>query len=298
MMGGMVNQLAHPETRLRQLLNEELMESESIESIHPLSGGSVSLVYSVKLNDEQQWVAKIDPARSGHLLSEAWMLTYLQQNSPLPVPEVLVASSELLLMSYCPSGGYLSATVQQEVAHHIALLHHVKGNAFGLERDTVLAGLPQPNLQKDSWVPFFIEQRLLHMAGLAYESEQLPLETLNRLDRLANRLDQILIEPAYPALLHGDLWHGNILVHQQKVSGFIDPAVYYGSPEIELAFATLFNSLGESFFEVYRTHHPIEPGFFEERCDLYNLYPLLVHTRLFGGTYLNSVHRILDRFGY
>ena len=75
------------------------------------------------------------------------------------------------------------------------------------------------------------------------------------------------------------------------------PAIYFADAEIELAFATLFNTFGDSFFARYSERRPLRPGFFEERRDLYNLYPLLVHVRLFGGGYVGAVERILDRFG-
>jgi fructosamine-3-kinase len=120
---------------------------------------------------------------------------------------------------------------------------------------------------------------------------------MNRLETLAGRLDRWIAEPAHPSLLHGDLWTGNILVNRGRVVGFIDPALYYGDAEIELAFGTLFGTFGRPFFERYGELRPLNPGFFEERRDLYNLYPLLVHVRLFGGSYVGSVEATLDRFG-
>ena len=109
---------------------------------------------------------------------------------------------------------------------------------------------------------------------------------MRRIERLAERLDDYLIEPAFPSLLHGDLWTGNVLTRSGRVAGFVDPAIYCGSPEIELAFGTLFGTFGEAFFEAYASAMPLEPGFHELRLSLYNLYPRLVHVRLFGSSYL------------
>ena len=100
-----------------------------------------------------------------------------------------------------------------------------------------------------------------------------------------------------PALIHGDMWGGNILCRDGRVAAFIDPAIYHAEPEIELAFATLFATFGTPFFERYRDIRPIAPGFFEERPALYNLYPLLVHVRLFGGHYVASVEATLSQLG-
>ena len=88
-----------------------------------------------------------------------------------------------------------------------------------------------------------------------------------------------------------------MLFRSGKIAGLVDPAIYYGDREIELAFGTLFGDLTPAFFDRYGEIFPIQPGFFEERRDLYNLYPLLVHVRLFGGSYVGSVDRILTRFG-
>jgi fructosamine-3-kinase len=119
-----------------------------------------------------------------------------------------------------------------------------------------------------------------------------------RLERLAEKLDDYLLEPAHPALLHGDLWTGNVLVRGERIAGFVDPAIYYGHPEIELAFTTMFGTFGRAFFDAYEALLPLEPGFHEIRSDLYKLYPTLVHVRLFGESYLGAIDRTLSRLGF
>jgi len=121
---------------------------------------------------------------------------------------------------------------------------------------------------------------------------------MDRVEALCARLGDWLPADETPRLLHGDLWTGNVLVGGDgRISGFIDPAIYYGAAEVELAFTTLFGTFGDAFFARYQEHHPLAPGFFEERRDLYNLYPLLVHVRLFGGSYVDAVDRTLARHG-
>lgn len=118
---------------------------------------------------------------------------------------------------------------------------------------------------------------------------------MDGIERLAARLPDLIGEPAPPALVHGDLWGGNLLVRDGRVAAFIDPALHHADPEVELAFTTLFGTFGEPFFRRYGEIRPIRPGFFELRRDLYNLYPLLVHVRLFGGSYVGAVGRTVTR---
>ena len=134
------------------------------------------------------------------------------------------------------------------------------------------------------------------MARECLKHNKLDARMMGRIQQLADKLDQLLLEPEHPSLIHGDMWTTNILVQNGRVTGFVDPALYYAHPEVELAFSTLFGTFGRPFFDRYNELRPLQPGFFEGRRDLYNLYPLLVHVRLFTG-YVGSVDRILHRFG-
>ena len=117
------------------------------------------------------------------------------------------------------------------------------------------------------------------------------------MERLAEELDELIGEPNPPALIHGDVWSANVLARGDRITAFLDPAIYYADREIELAFISLFDSFGSAFLERYAEIRGIDRAFFETRRDLYNLYPLLVHTYFFGGGYLGSVRNTLDRFG-
>ncbi|MFP5344475.1 MAG: fructosamine kinase family protein [Gammaproteobacteria bacterium] len=268
----------------------------SARAVQPLHGGCVGEVYRITLDDDTRIVAKVDD--QGRLCCEGDMLRYLAAHSTLPVPAVLHSSPQLLLMEFVEGESHFNRAAERHAAELLAALHGIHAPAFGFETSTLIGGLHQPNPWNTSWLEFFREQRLLHMGGEALRGGRMPQRLYARLEKFAGRLDKWLSEPERPSLIHGDVWTTNVLAHNGRITGFIDPAVYYAHPEIELAFTTLFGTFGSAFFERYRELRPLKPGFFEERRDIYNLYPLLVHVRLFGGGYAASVDQTLNRFGY
>lgn len=261
----------------------------------PLGGGCVAQVVALMTAEGPGLVAKI--GRPGDRLDlEGRMLAHLGA-AGVPVPRVLLAGDDLLVMTRVAAEGSLRGRAEEHLADILVALHSQPQAAFGLAYDTVIGGLPQPNPISPRWVPFYAEHRLVAMARVAQEAGRLPSALRRGVEDLAQRLDGWLDEPAHPSLIHGDLWGGNILCDRRGVAALIDPAIYHADPEVELAFGTLFGTLGERFFARYQEQRPLAPGFFELRRDLYTLYPLLVHVRLFGGSYVDAVARTVRRFG-
>jgi fructosamine-3-kinase len=275
----------------------EQVSGVAATGVEPLSGGCIGEVYKVRLADGTAVVAKVDDGPQPKLAVEGFMLRYLAEKSRLPVPAVLSSVPGFLLMAFLSGRNHFPPVVQEDAAELLAALHSITEKAYGFEQDTLIGGLHQPNPWYDSWVDFFREQRLLYMGREAMEAGRLPVALFKRLEAFSNRLEKWLPEPEQPSLIHGDAWSGNILASSERKTGFVDPAIYYADPEIELAFTTLFGTFGEPFFERYSAIRPLRPGFQEERRDIYNLYPLLVHVRLFGGSYVSSVDQTLHRFG-
>lgn len=270
----------------------ESASGSAVTGIRPLADGHNATLLVVTLADGRELVAK---AGRG-LEPEGFMLRYLAERSELPVPAVHYCDDRLLLMDLVETVGAMSGSVEEHAADLIATLHGIEAPLYGFPRPTMIGPLPQPNDEATDWIDFFRDRRLLFMARAAYAEDRIDGELMERIDHLADRLHELIGPPAPPSLIHGDLWGGNVLVRGGRVAAFIDPALYHADPEIELAFSTLFGTFGERFFRRYAEHRPLRPGFFDTRRDLYNLYPLLVHVRLFGGAYVSSVDRIVRRF--
>ncbi len=271
---------------------------ERLRSARPLGGGCIGEVYRLELEDGTLLVAKVDREAESHLEREAYMLRYLREKSGLPVPEVYHGSETLLLMEFIEGANSFSEGAERHAAELLAGLHGVTADAYGHEQDTLIGSLNQPNPWTNSWVEFFRDQRLLYMALVAHDAGRMTSQDLKKVERLAERLDGLIEEPERPALIHGDVWSGNVLSKGNGITAFLDPAIYHADPEMELAFISLFNSFGESFFERYAEIREIPAGFYETRRHVYSLYPLLTHVYYFGGGYLDSVRSTLRRFGF
>ncbi|HKJ70528.1 MAG TPA: fructosamine kinase family protein [Gammaproteobacteria bacterium] len=269
----------------------------SLEEIGPLSGGCVGEVYGAVAGGDEL-VVKVDAGGSDLLAIEGRMLRHLARESPLPAPDPLHFEPGLLIMPRIEGDHRFNPEAEEHAAELFAAMHGQAAPHFGFEYDTVIGGLPQPNPRYERWSAFFADARLREMAGQARAAGRLDDALYARIDRFAADAADWLPEPEHPALVHGDAWDNNILAAGGRITGFIDPALYWGHPEVELAFTTMFRTFSDRFYRHYHELRPIADGFWEVRRPLYNLYPLLVHVRLFGGGYVGSVANTLGRFGY
>lgn len=266
-----------------------------VQTVTPLSGGMISEVLKIDFQTHPSLVAKTSEA--GHDLTiEAYMLEYLKNNSDLPIPDVIHADENLMLIEFIESSVGLNHAIQAHIGELLGQLHLITASQYGLERDTLIGPIHQPNPLSDSWIEFFREHRLLYMADIALQSGNLSQALYDRLQSFAEKVDSYLIEPKNPVLIHGDIWTTNVLTKNNKVVGIIDPAIYYAHNEMELQYLTVFGNFGQAFFDRYQQFIPVDDDFFNVRRYIYNLYPLLVHVAIFGGRYPDSVDSVLRRF--
>jgi fructosamine-3-kinase len=173
-------------------------------------------------------------------------------------------------------------------------LHRFGASSFGFERDNYIATLVQHNQPLDDWPRFYVERRLEPQLALAVDQGRVSRAISAGFPRLFARIEQLCGPREAPARLHGDLWGGNALADERGQPVLIDPAVYGGHREIDLAMMQLFGGFGADCFAAYDEHHPRAAGH-AERVPLYQLYPLMVHVNLFGGSYVAGVERALSR---
>ncbi|MFI4855994.1 MAG: fructosamine kinase family protein [Phycisphaerales bacterium JB065] len=265
---------------------------EPARSVSPLSGGCVADVRLITTASGRQFVAKL-ATRS--LDREAAMLKHLRDRSALPVPSVLLADPDLLIMEHIDHAG--GSGWGTHLADLLAGLHTITAdtNRFGFDSQTLIGPIPLSNDWSNHWPAFYRDHRLLPLIAEAARRDHLPAPLETRLRRFADRLDSELDHAPQPSLIHGDVWSGNVLASGPRVVGLIDPSIQYADPEFELAFIALFSTGGPEFFDRYREHNPIDRAFFQRRIYIYQLFPLLVHAALFGGGYVSQLDATLAR---
>lgn len=268
---------------------------------NPVGGGDISQAVRLRLAEGRQalvkWQARPLP---GLFSAEKRGLELLRSAGALRVPAVLAqseASAEypaFIVLEWLDTGAK-SAASAATLGTGLAALHQIAGSAFGLDHDNFIGANPQSNRPNDNWLTFFREQRLAFQMELARRNGLLPPQRARWLEKLLARLDDWLPADPSASLLHGDLWGGNWLALNSGEPALIDPAVYYGHREADLAFTELFGGFPATFYAAYQSAWPLDPGY-EERKELYNLYHLLNHLNLFGEGYGSSVDSILQRF--
>ncbi len=273
--------------------NIEKILNVAIKSCTLIAQNSTAYIY----NCDDKYIVKVSE-HSWLLSREAQMLDYLKTYSNLPVPNVIKKLENILITEFIKNNGQGKEDAELDAAVKLASLHRIREAQFGFATDTTIGIFNQPNTQNDSWVDFFKRERVLEFANRSFEEGKLPDDLYVRVIGFCDDFDKYLIEPKSPSLLHGDVWSGNVLIQDGIVTGFIDPAIYFGHHEMDLAFIMMFQTFDAPFFQKYGELYPIEDGFFEERADIYNLYPYLVHARAFGKNYLPYIEKTLDKYGY
>lgn len=263
-----------------------------------LGGGSINRVFRI-LTESGEFCIKYNHSREFPRMfeAEAAGLRLLNEGKAIKVPGVILHEtlpdySYILLEFIHPA-----AKVKDfygDFGRSLARLHRNGNDLYGLDFNNYMGSLPQSNIYHTGWVDFFTEERLDKQLRLAMHKGLLDGAGERMFESLFMKLPELLPEEP-PCLVHGDLWSGNFIVSGEGKACLIDPAVYYGNREIDLAMSSLFGGFDAVFYEAYEEEFPLIPGW-RDRLDLYNLYPLMVHLNLFGRGYLGSILSILRRF--
>jgi len=265
----------------------------------PLSGGDINDAFEVRLADGREVFVKSNVrAPNDMFVAEARGLAWLADAKALRVPAVLAASGAnestpflaLELLRPAPR----APNFDERLGRGLAALHRHGAPAFGLDHDNYIGRLPQKNTLALTWTEFYRVRRLGAQLRAAVDAGLATTRVRRDFERLFTQLEALCGPAEPPARLHGDLWGGNLIADDLGEPCLIDPAVYGGHREIDLAMMRLFGGFGARVFDAYDEAWPLADGH-AERVAVYQLYPLLVHVNLFGGSYVGQVEALLER---
>jgi len=260
-----------------------------VRGLERVGGGDINDAYRVQFADESFGFVKTRAdVAPGEYESEAAALRWLGEPGALRVPEVLGVGERVLVLDWVDEGARGEPAA---FGAGLAEVHAAGAEDFGGKAALRLGRLEIANDAAPDWPTFYAERRLLPLlphAGLTRFGNR-------AVESVCARMPELAGPPEPPARLHGDLWSGNVLWGRDGRAWLIDPAAYGGHREVDLAMLRLFGSPGRHFLTAYEERHPLAPGH-EERVELYQLFPLLVHAALFGGGYPASAERVARKY--
>jgi fructosamine-3-kinase len=270
-----------------QQLAEEVARAmgSTVRSSCAVAGGDINDAHEMTLADGRVVFVKSNLAADPAMFAaEARGLAWLAQARALRVPEVLAVGETFLVLERI-SAVRRRPDFDERLGRNLAALHRFGVPGFGLDHDNFIGRLPQSNAPAPSWPDFYRSRRLEPQLRRARDAGLCSSAMARGFDRLFSVLDERVGPAESPARLHGDLWGGNAIVDETGVACLIDPAVYGGHREVDLAMMRLFGGFGPRVFAAYQEAWPLSPGH-GERVPLYQLYFLMVHVNLFGGPYV------------
>ncbi|MDH5682180.1 MAG: fructosamine kinase family protein, partial [Spirochaetota bacterium] len=274
-------------TAIEEMLEKITAEKITVRPGISISGGCINNAMSIQTSLGDTLFLKFNPkSPAGMFKAEADGLAELGKCDSLLIPKVMAysdAGSEItpfILMEYIVSG-QKTKSFWEDFGRGFAAVHRITEKRFGFGEDNFIGSSPQVNGWMDNWVDFYREKRLGQQIELAKKNNLWSTGPEKLWNILSAKLEELIGEPEEPAsLLHGDLWSGNYIVGPRGEAGLIDPAVYYGNREADLAMTELFGGFDSRFYDAYRESYLLAPGY-PDRVDIYKLYHLINHLNLF-----------------
>jgi fructosamine-3-kinase len=278
---------------------EELKGSVVIDAI-PLSGGCISNAFKITFADKDINLLKINVPDMGDMfIKEGHGLQELKKARAIRVPEVICCDTEFILLEFLNSAPK-KKNFFEEFGRKFALLHKYTSNEFGFYENNYIGSTPQINLPDNSnrlnWASFYFNKRLLFQFRLLEKNGYADTAIKEAFRKLEGKIDSVLSETnVSPSLLHGDLWSGNYMSDENGIACLIDPAVYYGHREADLAMTKLFGGFPQTFYDSYNEAFPLRDGW-QYRENIYKLYHIMNHLNLFGGGYYSQTLSLMKSY--
>lgn len=274
----------------------EAFLGEPIVHTTAVGGGCIANAQRVETASGSTYFLKSVLNSGDMFLKEANGLRELAKANAIRVPNVLIAEKDFLLMEFISTGSS-DKNFQAEFGRKFAQMHRYHGESFGFFEDNFIGATVQKNIpegeESTNWTAFYFNKRLLFQFKLAEKRGLVDARLRQGFSLLENKIDSILRgSEEKPSVLHGDLWGGNYMIDSAGQPVLIDPAVYYGHREADLAMTRLFGGFHGDFYASYNEAFPLPVGW-HERENIYKLYHIINHLNLFGSGYLSPANQLL-----
>jgi fructosamine-3-kinase len=276
---------------LEEILNEKIISSSS------LSGGCIADSRKIVTESGSKYFLKSYSGSSSEILTnEANGLKELEKAGAIKVPRVIYQDQSVLLLEYINIGNK-KKNFWELFGQNFAKLHKQQSTQYGFYENNFIGSNPQMNLpMKNNWLDFYWENRILYQFKLAEQNGYISHDFRIIFEKFEKIIPSIISgSEELPSVLHGDLWSGNYMVAENGEPVLIDPAVYYGHREADLAMTKLFGGFDSDFYSAYNEAYPL-PENWENRIDLYKLYHILNHLNLFGTGYYSHAVSIIKNY--
>ena len=272
----------------------------TIISVTSLSGGCISDAYKIVTADGRKLFLKLNyKSAEDMFVKEAHGLSELGKADSIRIPEVYLFDSTYIVTELIEAGSK-SKNFSENFGRKFAGMHKYTQNGFGFYEDNYIGSNHQPNVpdagEKNDWVSFYFNKRILFQFRLAEKNGYATSELRNSISALEEQIGDILKgSEEKPSVLHGDLWGGNYMVDENGEACLIDPAVYYGHREADLAMTKIFGGFDSKFYSAYNEYFPLPEGY-EFRENIYKLYHILNHLNLFGRGYYEQAMSLIKGY--
>ena len=280
--------------KIENVLNDKILDSRSI------TGGCINDSKIILTKSGNKYFLKTNihnPADMFH--KEANGLGELAKAKVIRIPEVIYCDSEFILLEAIEQSNKRK-DFSEDFGRRFAQLHKYTSKEYGFYEDNYIGSTPQINIalsnEKNDWAKFYFNKRLEFQFRLAEKNGFINDEFRKSFSKLENKIESIIKpESEISSLLHGDLWGGNYLVDETGIVFLIDPAVYFGNREADLAMTKLFGGFDCKFYASYNEEYPLEAGY-EYRENIYKLYHILNHLNLFGRSYFSQALSLMKYY--
>ena len=278
-------------SHIESILNEKVISSSSV------GGGCIADSRKITTESGREFFLKSMNPGNHIFHCEANGLKELDKAQALRVPSVVATTDDFLLLEYI-SQGVRTNDFFEKFGQKLARLHRFRAGYFGFFEDNYIGATSQLNIpdarEAQDWTAFYFNKRLLFQYKLVERNGFASPRLKNGFMKLESSIDSILKgSEEQPCLLHGDLWGGNYLCDENGEAVLIDPAVYYGHREADLAMTRLFGGFPVAFYESYHCEYPL-PADWKYRENIYKLYHVMNHLNLFGTGYLQEAEQLLN----